>query len=87
MFLEISQLTGKHLHGGPLLPIKTNKNKSKKKKNKEIEKMKKILFRKKPHKIIMAHACQIWLKYFFIQKEKKHKITMAHECQVTRFYV
>ena len=53
--------------------------------------MKKILFRKKPHKIIMAHECQIWSN-FFIQKDKKtRKITMVYEWQiwylVTRLYI
>ena len=40
---------------------KINKQKKKKAKNenKKIEKIKKILFRKTPHKIIMAHDCQI----------------------------
>ena len=55
-----------YLYGGPALPIKRNKNNKNKKKlnkikneNKKIEKIKNILFRKKTHKIIMAHECQI----------------------------
>ena len=50
-----------------------------------------MLFRKKPHKIIMVYEYQMWQKIFFIQIEKKHKITMAHGCQiwylVTRLYI
>ena len=38
---------------------KIEKNKSIKNENKEIEQMKKILFRKKTHKIIMASDCHI----------------------------
>ena len=38
---------------------KIKKNKSIKNENKEIEQMKKILFRKKTHKIIMASDCHI----------------------------
>ena len=46
------------MYGGPSLPIKKKiKIKNEKKK---IEKIKSTLFRKKPHKIIMAHECQIW---------------------------
>ena len=50
----------------------------------------KILFRRKPHKNIMAYECQIWSKKTF-KKKKRHKITMSHECQtwylVTRLYI
>ena len=46
------------MYGGPSLPIKKNKINKIKNQNKKIEKMKKI-FRKKSHKIIMAHECQI----------------------------
>ena len=38
------------------IKIKNNKIKNE---NKKIETMKKLLLRKKPHKIIMAHECQI----------------------------
>ena len=45
-------------------PITANQKKikikkKKKNQNKKIEKMKKMLFRKKPHKIIMAYECQV----------------------------
>ena len=65
------------MYGGPSLPIKKNKNKKNKKnksiknENKEIEQMKKILFRKKTHKIIMAYDCHIWQKNFLFKKKKK----------------
>ena len=47
--------------------------------------MKKMLFRKKPHKIIMVHAFQIWLKYFFIQKEKKTKLPCPMSAKLQGF--
>ena len=39
---------------------KKKKMEKKKNENKKIEKIKKILFRKNPHKIIMAHKGQVW---------------------------
>ena len=71
------------MYGGPSLPIKKNKNKKNKKnksiknENKEIEQMKKILFRKKTHKIIMAYDYTSDKKIFYSKRKKKRKITMA----------